>query len=213
MNILTAKGISKTFTDRKLLEEADFSLEDTDKVGIVGINGTGKSTLLRVLAGTEEPDEGEVIKGNRICIRFLPQNPEYPSGMTVYEYMQKYGEEKNGWSAEGDIKSVLERLGFGNGEELLDHLSGGQRKTAALAAALLAPSDILLLDEPTNHLNIDMVLWLERMLAQRKGALVMVTHDRYFLDRVCSRIVEIDKGKLYNYQTNFAGFLEAKAAR
>ena len=213
MHLLTAKGISKTYTDRKLLVQEDFSLEDTDKVGIVGINGTGKSTLLRILAGAEEPDEGEVVRGSKVLVRLLPQNPEFPAGMTVREYMREYAGEKDGWSTEGDIGSVLIRLGFGEGKELLEHLSGGQRKAVALAAALLSPCDILFLDEPTNHLNVDMVLWLEGMLRQRKGALVMVTHDRYFLDRVCSRIVEIDKGKLYYYQTNFSGFLEAKAER
>lgn len=214
MNLLTAKEITKIYTDKNLFTGADFSIEEKDKVGIVGINGTGKSTLLRILAGVEEPDEGEVIKGNKVYVRYLPQNPEFPKGMTIYDYVVTANKtEDNEWSIAGDSKAMLNQMGFEDENEVIDHLSGGQKKKVALAAALMAPCDILLLDEPTNHLNSDMILWLENALIQRKGALVMVTHDRYFLDRVCSRIVEIDKGKLYNYQTNFAGFLEAKAAR
>lgn len=214
MNLLTAKEITKLYTDKNLFTGADFSIEEKDKVGIVGINGTGKSTLLRILAGVEEPDAGEVVKGNKVYVRYLPQNPEFPQGMTIYDYVVTANmTEDNEWSIAGDSKAMLNQLGFEDENEVIDHLSGGQKKKVALAAALMAPCDILLLDEPTNHLNSDMILWLENTLIQRKGALVMVTHDRYFLDRVCSRIVEIDKGKLYNYQTNFAGFLEAKAAR
>lgn len=214
MNLLTAKEITKIYTDKNLFTGADFSIEERDKVGIVGINGTGKSTLLRILAGLEEPDEGEVVKGNKVYVRYLSQNPEFPKGMTIYDYVVTENKtEDNEWSIAGDSKAMLNQMGFEDENEIIDHLSGGQKKKVALAAALMAPCDILLLDEPTNHLNSDMILWLENVLIQRKGALVMVTHDRYFLDRVCSRIVEIDKGKLYNYQTNFAGFLEAKAAR
>lgn len=214
MNLLTAKEITKIYTDKNLFTGADFSIEERDKVGIVGINGTGKSTLLRILAGLEEPDEGEVVKGNKVYVRYLSQNPEFPKGMTIYDYVVTENKtEDNEWSIAGDSKAMLNHMGFEDENEIIDHLSGGQKKKVALAAALMAPCDILLLDEPTNHLNSDMILWLENVLIQRKGALVMVTHDRYFLDRVCSRIVEIDKGKLYNYQTNFAGFLEAKAAR
>lgn len=214
MNLLTAKEITKIYTDKNLFTGADFSIEEKDKVGVVGINGTGKSTLLRILAGIEEPDAGEVVKGNKVYVRYLPQNPEFPKGMTIYDYVVTENKtEDNEWSIAGDSKSMLKQMGFEDENEVIDHLSGGQKKKVALAAALMAPCDILLLDEPTNHLNSDMILWLENTLIQRKGALVMVTHDRYFLDRVCSRIVEIDKGKLYSYQTNFAGFLEAKAAR
>lgn len=214
MNLLTAKEITKMYTDKNLFTGADFSIEEKDKVGVVGINGTGKSTLLRILAGEEEPDEGEVVKGNKVYVRYLPQNPEFPRGMTIYDYVVTANKtDDNEWSIAGNGKAMLNQLGFQDENEVIDHLSGGQKKKVALAAALMAPCDILLLDEPTNHLNSDMILWLENTLIQRKGALVMVTHDRYFLDRVCSRIVEIDKGKLYNYQTNFTGFLEAKAAR
>lgn len=214
MNLLTAKEITKRYTDKELFTSVDFSIEERDKIGIVGINGTGKSTLLRILGGVEEPDEGSVVKGNKVYVRYLSQNPEFPKGMTVYDYVITANKtEDNEWSIAGDGKAMLQQMGFEDENEVIDHLSGGQKKKVALAAALLSTCDILLLDEPTNHLNSDMILWLENTLIQRKGALVMVTHDRYFLDRVCSRIVEIDKGKLYSYETNFAGFLEAKAAR
>ncbi len=214
MNLLTAKGIWKNYTDKELFMGVDLGIEDQDKIGIVGINGTGKSTLLRILAGVEEPDQGEVIKGNRVYVRYLPQNPMFPEGMTIYDYVvTKNRTEDNEWSIAGDSKAILNVMGFEDENARIDHLSGGQKKLVALASALMADCDLLLLDEPTNHLNSEMVLWLEQALIQRKGALLMVTHDRYFLDRVCGRIVEIDKGKLYQYQTNFAGFLEAKAAR
>ncbi len=214
MNLLTAKNIRKSFTDRELFAGIDFSVEDQDKTGIVGINGTGKSTLLQILAGIEEPDSGEVVKGNRVHVRYLPQNPEFPLGMTLYDYVVTTNKtEDNEWSIAGESKEILNLMGFEDENVILDHLSGGQKKMAALAAALMASCDILLLDEPTNHLNSEMVLWLEDALRRRKGALVMVTHDRYFLDRVCNRIAEIDRGKLYHYQTNFEGYLEAKAAR
>ena len=214
MNLLTAKGITKNFTERMLFDHADLGIDDRDKTGIVGINGTGKSTLLRILAGLEQPDEGEVVRGNQVYVRYLPQEPIFPEGMTICDYVVTANRtEDNEWSIAGDSRTILNLMGFRNENERIDHLSGGQKKMVALAAALVAPCDILLLDEPTNHLNSDMVLWLEQMLIQRKGALVMVTHDRYFLDRVCNRIVEIDKGKLYTYQAGFTGFLEAKAAR
>lgn len=214
MNLLTAKGIRKNYTERELFAGIDFGIEEGDKIGIVGINGTGKSTLLRILAGAEEPDAGEVVKGSQVCVRYLPQNSEFPKGMTVYDYVFTAGRsEDNEWSLAGDSRTILNRMGFVDEHQVLDHLSGGQKKMAALAAALSANSDILLLDEPTNHLNSDMILWLEQALIRRKGALVMVTHDRYFLDRVCGKIAEIDKGRLYLYETNFAGFLEEKAKR
>ena len=214
MNLLSGKGIQKNYTGRMLFDGVDFGIEEGDKIGIVGINGTGKSTLLRILAGEEEADAGEVVKGNQVYVRYLPQNPIFPEGMSIYDYVVTANQTAdNEWSLAGESKAILHMMGFEDGTMVIDHLSGGQKKKVALAAALLAPCDILLLDEPTNHLNSEMVVWLENRLMQRKGALVMVTHDRYFLDRVCKRIVEIDKGKLYHYQTNFAGFLEAKAER
>ena len=206
--------MTKAHTDKVLLEDADFSIQDTDKIGIIGINGTGKSTLLRILAGLDETDEGEVIKGNGIVIHYLPQNPVFPKDTTLLDYViAKNRTEENAWTVEGDVKSILNKLGFEDYNVMVDTLSGGQRKKAAIAAAIAEPCDILIMDEPTNHLNPDMILWLEEYLKTFRGAFVMVTHDRYFLDRVCNRIVEIDKGKLYGYQTNYEGYLELKAAR
>ena len=214
MNLLTAKEIRKSYTEKELFTRIDLGVEEGDKIGIVGINGTGKSTLLKILAGLEEPDEGTVVRGNQVYVRYLPQEPEFPQGMTIYDYVVTANKtENNERSIAGDSRMILNRMGFEDESLVIDHLSGGQKKMAALAAALTADSDILLLDEPTNHLNSEMVVWLEEKLIQRKGALVMVTHDRYFLDRVCTKIVEIHRGKLYQYQTNFSGFLEAKAAR
>lgn len=206
--------MTKAHTDKVLFEDADFSIQDTDKIGIIGINGTGKSTLLRILAGLDETDEGEVIKGNGIVIHYLPQNPAFPKDTTLLDYViAKNRTKENAWTVEGDVKSILNKLGFMDYNVMVDTLSGGQRKKAAIAAAIAEPCDILIMDEPTNHLNPDMILWLEEYLKTFRGAFVMVTHDRYFLDRVCNRIVEIDKGKLYGYQTNYEGYLELKAAR
>lgn len=206
--------MTKAHTDKVLFEDADFSIQDTDKIGIIGINGTGKSTLLRILAGLDETDEGEVIKGNGIVIHYLPQNPVFPKDTTLLDYViAKNRTKENAWTVEGDVKSILNKLGFMDYNVMVDTLSGGQRKKAAIAAAIAEPCDILIMDEPTNHLNPDMILWLEEYLKTFRGAFVMVTHDRYFLDRVCNRIVEIDKGKLYGYQTNYEGYLELKAAR
>ena len=214
MNILTINHMTKAHTDKVLFEDADFSIQDTDKIGIIGINGTGKSTLLRILAGLDETDEGEVIKGNGIVIHYLPQNPVFPKDTTLLDYViAKNRTKENAWTVEGDVKSILNKLGFMDYNVMVDTLSGGQRKKAAIAAAIAEPCDILIMNEPTNHLNPDMILWLEEYLKTFRGAFVMVTHDRYFLDRVCNRIVEIDKGKLYGYQTNYEGYLELKAAR
>lgn len=212
MNILTMKHITKAYRNRPLFESQDFSVDSEDKIGIVGLNGCGKSTLLKIIAGLEEADEGEVTKGNAVKIGYLPQMPDFPDDMTIYDYVVSH-HSGNQWEAEGDSKEMLTRLGFDNVYEKLGHLSGGQKKKAALAAVFLADYDLLILDEPTNHLNYDTILWLEQYLKSRKGAFVMVTHDRYFLDRVCNRIVEIDQGKIYSYQTNFEGFLQLKAER
>ena len=214
MNLLTAKEIQKSYTEKALFTGIDLGVEEGDKIGIVGINGTGKSTLLRILAGLEEPDAGTVVRGSQVYVRYLPQEPVFPPGITIYDYVVTANKtEDNEWSIAGGSKTSLNRMGFPDESLVVDHLSGGQKKMVALAAALVADCDILLLDEPTNHLNSEMVIWLEEALIQRKGALAMVTHDRYFLDRVCTKIVEIHRGKLYQYQTSFSGFLEAKAAR
>lgn len=211
MNLLTMKAVEKAYTDKVLLDGVDFGLEEGERVGVIGVNGTGKSTFLKILAGVMEPDKGEVVKGRSVKIVWLPQNPVLPEGKTLLEYVTDAlrGTDTN----EGEIKALLNRFGFSDFSIRTDTMSGGQKKKAALAAALLIKGDILVLDEPTNHLDHDMVQWLEDELAGSRRTLVMVTHDRYFLDRVCSRILEIDSGKLYSYDTNYEGFLAAKADR
>lgn len=214
MNLLTVNGLKKTYTDRLLFDGASFSIEEGEKVGVIGINGTGKSTLLKLVAGLEQADEGELVKGNRVHIRYLPQNPVFEPGITVFDYVvTRNRSEGNEWTIEGDAKNVLNRLGFNDYDQKLDVLSGGQKKRVALAAALMAECELLVLDEPTNHLDNEMTRWLEEYLMARKGALLMVTHDRYFLDRVSTRIVEIDKGRIYSYAANYSGFLALKAER
>lgn len=214
MNLLTMKHVTKAYTDKVLFDGVDFSLEEGEKVGIIGINGTGKSTLLKIIAGLESYEEGELTKGSHVMVNYLPQNPSFPAGMTIYDYVVKANTTReNEWSIEGDAKTILNQLGFTDYGQEIDHLSGGQKKKVALAGALLSNREILILDEPTNHLDNQMTEWLEGWLRDWRGALIMVTHDRYFLDLVCNRIVEIDKGKLYSYKTNYEGFLELKAQR
>lgn len=224
MNILTADHITKSYTGRKLWDDASFYLQEGEKVGVVGINGTGKSTLLRMLMGLEEPDEGSIIRANHVVLHYLPQTPRFDPEVTALQSILDmtalaHGngaggtEGYEGWNLESQAKSMLTRLGVTEFEEKTGHLSGGERKRLALVAALLTPCDILILDEPTNHLDADMAQWLEQYLKSYKGAIVMVTHDRYFLDSVCSRIVELDKGKLYSYETNYSGFLALKQER
>lgn len=214
MNLLTATGVVKAFTDKVLLSGVDMSVNDGEKIGVIGINGTGKSTLLKILAGLEEADEGIIVKGNQIHVRYLAQNPEFPQNCSIYDYVIKANRNiENEWMIEGEAKMILNQLGFSDYDQVIDQLSGGQKKRVALAAGLLQKCEILILDEPTNHLDSEMTGWLEGYLMKRKDAVVMVTHDRYFLDRVCTRIVEIDQSKLFSYDTNYEGFLEAKALR
>lgn len=214
MNLLTIKNLTKAYTDKVLFDGVDFSIEEGDKIGIVGINGTGKSTLLRIIAGVEEGDDGEYTKGNNVVINYLSQNPVFEKNLTIYDYVIKANQDTHdNYSVEGEAKTILNELGFEDVDMSIDNLSGGQKKKVALAAALLSKNEILILDEPTNHLDNYMTEWLEGWLKNYKGVLVMVTHDRYFLDLVCNRIVEIDKGKLYSYKTNYEGFLELKAER
>jgi ATP-binding cassette subfamily F protein uup len=214
MNILTMKGISKAFTDKVLFKQADFSINEQDKIGIIGVNGSGKSTLLKILAGIEEADEGDYAKVRNCHINYLPQNPIFDPKETIYDYViTKNMTGDNAWSIEGEAKMILNKLGFTEYDILIEKLSGGQRKKVALAGALLSSCDVLVLDEPTNHLDNDMTEWLETYLNSYKGALVMVTHDRYFLDLICNCIVEIDKGECYRYDTNYEGYLNLKAIR
>lgn len=214
MNLLTIKNLSKAYTDKDLFDSIDFSLEEGEKVGVIGINGTGKSTFLKIVAGLEEYDSGEYTKGNHVVINYLSQNPEFEKGTTIYDYViAANSDAHNLASIEGEAKTILNKLGFDDYSLLIDHLSGGERKKVALAGALLSQNEILILDEPTNHLDNYMTEWLEEWLRNYKGALIMVTHDRYFLDLVCNRIVEIDKGKVYSYKENYEGFLALKAER
>ena len=214
MNILTAEHIKKSYTERMLFDDASFFLHEGEKVGILGINGTGKSTLLKILAGMEEPEEGKVVPANHVVMRYLPQHPVFKEGQTVLEaVLEVHKGDETLYNLESDAKTMMTRLGITDFEQPVEQLSGGQKKRLALVAALVAPADILILDEPTNHLDHAMADWLEEFLKKWRGSLIMVTHDRYFLDSVSNRIVEIDKGKIYSYETNYSGYLKLKAER
>ena len=214
MNILSLDKITKAYGERKVFDEADFFLEDGEKVGIIGINGTGKSTLLKIMAGLEQPDSGKGIRANHIVISYLKQQPDFRENETILEYVLReadMGHEQN--NLESQAKTMLMNLEITDINQKIGELSGGQKKRVSLVAALLEPADILVLDEPTNHIDNAMSDWLENYLKKYKGALIMVTHDRYFLDAVCNRIVEVDKGKLYSYRANYSGFLQLKMER
>lgn len=214
MNLLTIEKLTKVYTERRVFDGVDFSINEGEKIGVIGVNGTGKTTLLRIAAGMEEPDEGRVTKGRQVVIRFLMQNPVFEPESTVLDAALRGNRTKqNEWTAESDAKSMLNRLKITDFEQKVKELSGGQRKRVALVNALLLPADILIMDEPTNHLDHEMADWLEEFLIRYRGAVLMVTHDRYFLDRVSNRIVEIDKGKIYNYPGNYSEFVRLKEAR
>ncbi len=216
MNILTLENIDKNYSERKLFDHASFYLQEGEKVGIIGINGTGKSTLLRMMAGEEEPDDGRIVTANHIVIRMLPQQPVFAEHMTVLEAVldgQNTHMNTDHFSLEAQAKQMLAQLGIVDVDQCVNILSGGLKKRVAIVATLLSEADILIMDEPTNHLDSRTAQWLEDYLKNYKGALVLVTHDRYFLDSVVHRIVEIDKGQMYSYDTNYAGFLELKEAR
>lgn len=216
MNILTLENIDKNYSERKLFDHASFYLQEGEKVGIIGINGTGKSTLLRMMAGEEEPDNGRIVTANHVVIRMLPQQPVFAEHMTVLEAVldgQNTHMNTDHFSLEAQAKQMLAQLGIVDVDQCVNILSGGLKKRVAIVATLLSEADILIMDEPTNHLDSRTAQWLEDYLKNYKGALVLVTHDRYFLDSVVHRIVEIDKGQMYSYDTNYAGFLELKEAR
>ena len=214
MNIVTVEEITKAYGERKLFDKASFFLQEGEKAGIIGINGTGKSTLLKIIAGIEKPDSGNVILANHYTVQYLPQTPEFePTDTVLQAVVRGHATEENHWTVESEAKTMMTKLGITDFEETCGHLSGGQRKRLALVSALLAKADILLLDEPTNHLDSEMADWLEEYLKKLRGALLMITHDRYFLDNVTNRIVELDKGKLYSYQSGYEGYLELKAER
>ena len=244
MNLLSAENIKKSYSEKQLLNNINLGINEGDKIGLIGINGTGKSTFLKILAGVEQPDEGRVIIGNSVRIEYLSQNPYFDLEATVleqvfkgnspimklireYEEAMQNPEESsdnlvklthnmdalNAWNVESEAKAILTRLGISDFSAKVATLSGGQKKRIALAAALINPSDLLILDEPTNHLDNDTIDWLEQYLNKRKGAVLMITHDRYFLDRVVNEIIELDSGNLYLYKGNYSVFLEKKAER
>lgn len=212
MNILNIEHISKIYGEKVIFDDVSLGIHSGDKIGVIGVNGTGKTTLLKIIAKINEPDKGQIICGNGIRVSYLPQNPEFPKKQSILEYVMD-GKEHQDWKTESEAKTILTKLGIYDFDEGCDHLSGGQKKRVALARTLVDPTEVLILDEPTNHLDNDMVLWLEEFLNSFIGVLIMVTHDRYFLDRVTNKIVEIDKGKLYEYDTNYSGFVELKVQR
>ncbi|MFS0723959.1 ABC-F family ATP-binding cassette domain-containing protein [Paenibacillus sp. 1P07SE] len=250
MNVMSVENLSKSYGEKQLFADVSFGLDEGDKVGIIGVNGTGKSTLLKVIAGLDQPDSGRVVFGSSIRVQMLEQNPAFDPEMTVREHLfqgdspelralRAYHEamaalelkpEDTGlqermvaasqqidalqaWELESEGRSALTRLGITQFDARLGTLSGGQRKRVAMAAALIQPSDVLILDEPTNHIDNESVAWLETMLQKRKGALLMITHDRYFLDRVSNRILELDRGRAYFYTANYSRFVELKLER
>lgn len=250
MNILSAEKISKSYSEKILFNDISLSINEGDKIGVIGVNGTGKSTLLKVIAGVETVDAGKILSGSGMTIEYLSQNPFFEEGVTVLqqvfkgnspvmELLREYEDtlhrvsegahdsslEKRlllltqrmdsleAWTLENEAKAILTRLGIHDFHARVSTLSGGQKKRVAMAGALIHPADLLILDEPTNHIDNDTVDWLENYLNRRKGALLMVTHDRYFLDRVVNRIIELDGGKLYSYPANYTKFLELKAER
>ena len=250
MNIMTVEHLSKSYGEKTLFHDASFGMDDRDKIGVIGVNGTGKSTFLKIIAGIETADAGQIAIGNDVRVQYLAQNPPYEPDNTVLqqvfagddpglaamrEYMEILSllEQQPGnaelerrmvtighaidaagaWQLESEAKTVLTKLGITRFDAKMESLSGGQRKRVALAAALITPSELLILDEPTNHIDTDSVAWLEQYLQKRRGALLMVTHDRYFLERVAGVMLELDGGNLYRYEANYSRFLELKADR
>ncbi|SMC76617.1 ABC-F family ATP-binding cassette domain-containing protein [Sporomusa malonica] len=250
MNLLSVDNLEKSYGEKVLFSQVTFGVDEGDKIGLIGVNGTGKSTFLKVVAGVEVADSGKITAGSSVQIEYLPQNPEFDASATVLEQVfkghspvvqvlrdyeqaltavQNHPEDdfhqkrlitltqqmdaQNAWQLESDAKTILTKLGITDFTAIVSTLSGGQRKRVALASALINPADLLILDEPTNQIDNDTVAWLEQYLAKRKGALLMITHDRYFLDRVTNRIIELDRGRLYTYAGNYSKFLESKAER
>ena len=214
MNLVTIEHLTKSYTERLLFEDTEFSIQEGEKIGLIGINGTGKSTLLKIVAGMETLDLGTMAHSRNLDIRYLPQNPGFVAEDTIMESILRDNEgHPHLWDMESQAKAMLTKVGIYDLLQKVETLSGGQRKRVALVSVLMADTDLLVLDEPTNHLDSQMADWLEEHLGKFRGAILMVTHDRYFLDSVSNRIVELDKGKLYSYQTNYEGYLKRKAQR
>lgn len=249
MNLMALENISKSYSEKTLIENISLGINEGEKIGLIGVNGTGKSTLLKIIAGAEETDSGTITKANRVRIEYLPQNPNYDESATVLEQVFKGTSEEmallgqyeetlekvntnyddklntkllslqqkiddlNLWDLESEAKSVLMKLGVTDFNQRIGSMSGGQRKRVSLASALITPCELLILDEPTNHLDNDTIDWLEEYLNARRGSVLMITHDRYFLDRVTNRIIELDRGRLFSYEGNYSDFLEKKIER
>lgn len=213
MILSSAVNITKSYSERVLLKSISLYINEGDRIGIVGINGTGKSTFLKIIAGAETPDSGAVSKAAGLKIGYLPQNPVFDENITILEQVFKGASQQIEEPKVYEAKTILTRLGLADFEKNVSLLSGGEKKRVSIASALIHPSDILILDEPTNHIDNEMVQWLEKFLLKYTGAILMVTHDRYFLDRITNRIVEIDNGSLYSYDANYSKFLELKALR
>ena len=217
MNLVTIEHLTKSYTERLLFDDTSFSINEGEKIGLIGVNGTGKSTLLKIVAGLEDADSGSVVRGRSLYIRYLSQIPEFAEGDTVLESVMRENAGETHYSSADEMqataKSMLNKLGITEHDALTSTLSGGQRKRVALASVLMSTADLLILDEPTNHLDSAMADWLEDYLKNFRGALLMITHDRYFLDSVVNRIVELDQGKLYGYQGGYEAFLRLKAER
>ena len=213
MILLNAEGISKSYSEKILLDNVSLGINEGDKIGLIGVNGTGKSTFLKILAGVNEAEAGTVITGNGVRIGYLPQNPDFDGDKTILEQAMAGVSPAEQEAKEFQVKNILTRLGLSDYEQKIGVLSGGQKKRVAMAAALAAETELLILDEPTNHIDSSMVDWLESYLAAYKGAIFMITHDRYFLERVANKIVELDHGKLYSYPANYSKYLELKSQR
>lgn len=213
MILLSAQNISKTYMERKVLNNVSFFLNEGDKVGIIGINGTGKSTLLRILAGAEESDSGEVVRTNGVKISYLPQIPEFEEHGSILEQVMAHLPSDLKEAKEFEAKSILGKLGISDCTKDISTLSGGEKRRAGIASALIQPSDILLLDEPTNHIDSETVQFLEEQLKKYRGAIVIVTHDRYFLNSITRKIVEVDNGNIFEYYGSYSVYLEQKAQR
>ena len=213
MILLSAEHIKKSYTEKPLITDVNLSIDSGDKIGLIGVNGTGKSTLLKIIAGAMEAEGGTITKSRELRSAYLPQDPDYDPELTIEEQTEKYLEALGGTTEVYACNTVLTKLDIFDFSQKMGHLSGGQRKRVAMAAVLACESNLLILDEPTNHLDSDMIKWLENYLINYKGAVFMITHDRYFLDRITNRIVEIDNGVLYNYDGNYDYYLTTKAAR
>ncbi len=214
MNLFTMENISKSYTDKILFDRISLGINEGDKIGVLGINGTGKSTLLKIIAGEEEADEGSIVMGKSVRIAYLPQTPVFDMDLSILDNVIRGKKAEEAYrNIEGEARAMLLKLGIADCDAYPEHLSGGQKKRAALVRTLLTRAEILVLDEPTNHLDSQMAEWLEEYLKKYQGAFIMVTHDRYFLDKVTNRIVELDKGKLYSYEANYSKFIELKTLR